>query len=347
VGDGRAGRLLRNIEGLAYWAVAAPLLARAPARIGYGVACWRGDWLYRHQAAKRTELARNLRQVLGPDRSPAALQRVTRDWFRFASCEAVDVKRLRHHARPLRRLVEIQGREHLEAALAAGKGAILCSAHFGSYDSGFSVLHSSGFPVTTIGRWQHKYTHSLSSAERRFWDLVYARPVRRHRQRAHIEPWPGRIEVATQAAAALHANEVVTISIDAPLLDNDQARAVEVPFLGGCARLLPGVATLAQLTGAPVLMGFLYRSADYRHQLLEISAPLPAGAETSTAFSRYAADVSAAIARSPAHWRYWPSTADLTNLGLIRPEPGMTPAASPLGATIRATGWRPTLSPCP
>ena len=72
---------MRNIEGLAYWAVAAPLLARAPARIGYGVACWRGDWLYRHQAAKRTELARNLRQVLGPDRSPAALQRVTRDWL--------------------------------------------------------------------------------------------------------------------------------------------------------------------------------------------------------------------------------------------------------------------------
>ena len=59
-----------------------------------------------------------------------------------------------------------------------------------------------------------------------------------------------------QAAAALRANEVVTISIDAPPLDSDRARAVEVPFLGRQARLLPGVVTLAQLTGAPVLMGF-------------------------------------------------------------------------------------------
>jgi phosphatidylinositol dimannoside acyltransferase len=320
MGDSRAGMLLRNVEGVAYGAAAAPILARVPAALGYRIACWRGDWLRQLQAAKRTELARNLRQVLGSELSPAAVQQVTRDWFRLASCEAVDVMRLRRRARPLRRLVEIQGREHLEAALAAGKGAILCSAHFGSYDSGFSVLHSSGFPVTTIGRWQHKYTKSLSSAERRFWDFVYARPVRRHRQRPNIEPWPGRFEVAARAAAALRANEVVTISIDAPLLDNDQARAVEIPFLGGRARLLPGVATLAQLTGAPVLMGFLYRSDDYRHQVLEISAPLPVGGETATAFRRYAAEVSAAISRSPAHWRYWASTADLANLGLVLPE---------------------------
>ena len=349
MGDGRAGRLVRDIEGLAYWAAAAPILARLPARLGYRVACWRGDWRCRHQAAKRTELARNLRLVLGNERSPAAVQQVTREWFRLASCEAVDVMRLRRRARPLRRLVQIQGREHLEAALAAGKGAILCSAHFGSYDSGFSVLHSSGFPVTTIGRWQHKYTNSLSSAERRFWDFVYARPVRRHRQRPNIEPWPGRFEVAMRAAAALRANEVVTISIDAPPLDNDQARAVEVPFLGGRVRLLPGVVTLAQLTGAPVLMGFLYRSADYRHQVLEISAPLPAGGETATAFRRYAAEVSAAISRSPAHWRYWASTADLANLGLVLPERDRSAAAdgrpnrtqsAPMSSRLSSPGCR-------
>ena len=136
---------------------------------------------------------------------------MTREWFRLRSCEAVDVMRLRRGARPLRRLVEIRGREHLEAALAAGKGAILCTGHFGSYDSGFSVLHASGFPVTTIGRWWWNYTAGVSSAERWFWDRVYARPVRRHRQRPNIEPWPGRPEVAALAAAALRANEVVTI----------------------------------------------------------------------------------------------------------------------------------------
>ena len=329
MGDSRAKRLLLNAEGVAYWAVAAPVLARLPAALGYRMACWRGDWLFRCQAEKRTELARNLRLVLENELSAEAARQVTREWFRLSSCEAVDVKRLRHRARPLRRLVEIRGREHLEAALATGKGAILCTAHFGSCSSGFSVLHASGFPVTAIGRWPHNYMVGLSSAERWFWDRVYARPLRRDRQRPNIEPWPGRFDVAVRAAAALRANEVVTISIDSPPMDSDRARAVEDRFLGHQVRLLPGAVVLAQVTGAPLLMGFLYRSPDYRHQVWEISAPVPVEEETATAFGRCAAEVSAAIRRSPAHWDFWlprkhghgaGSMSSLAALGLIPPE---------------------------
>jgi lauroyl/myristoyl acyltransferase len=324
MGDSRAERALRSAEGVAYWAAVAPVLARLPAAIGYRVACWRGDWLRRRQTGKRAELARNLR-MLGNGLSPAAAQQAVRDWFRFTSCEALDVMRLRRGTRPLRRLVEIRGREHLEAALAGGKGAILCGAHFGSYNSSFSLLHASGFPVTSIGRWQYRYTAGLSSAERRFWDLVYRR-LRRYRQRPNIEPWPGRFEVAALAAAALRANEVVTIAIDAPPLDSDRARAVGVPFLGHRVKLLPGVVTLARLTGAPVLMCFQYRSADYRHQVLEISAPVPMDGDVTTAFGRCVAQVSAAIERSPAHWVYWTSAADLQTLELSAPAAVPSPA---------------------
>jgi KDO2-lipid IV(A) lauroyltransferase len=329
MGESRAERLLRSVEGVAYWAAAAPAVACLPAALGYRIACWRGDWEFRHRHRKRAELALNLRQLLGDEVSPDAAQRLTRDWFRFASCTAIDVMRLRYRARPLRQLVEIRGREHLDAALADGKGAILCSAHFGSFDSAFSLLGASGFPVTTIGRWQHNYTAGLSTAERRFWDLVYARRLRRHRHRPNIEPWPGRIGVAAQAAAILRANEVVTVAIDAPPLDSDLARTVDVPFLGGRTGFLPGAVTLAQATGAPLLMGFMYRTADYRHQVLEISAPVPVEGDTATAFARCAAEVSAAIRRSPAHWTYWASSADLARVGLIRPKPDGSPAVEP------------------
>jgi KDO2-lipid IV(A) lauroyltransferase len=314
----------------------APALARLPAAMGYRLACWRGDLLFRCEAGKRAELARNVRLVLGNELSSAAAQHVVRDWFRLASCSTVDVKRLRHGARPLRRLIEIRGLEHLQAALAAGKGAILCSGHFGSHASGLSVLHAGGFPVTHIGRWDHNYNYDyrvdynrrtgVSSAERWFWERVYARPVLRYRQRPNIEPWPGRPQVAMLAAAALRANEVVSISIDAPPLDNERARTVDVPFLGHRARLLPGVVTLAQLTGAPVLMGFLRRGADYRHHVWEISAPVPLEGETAMAFERCAAEVSAAIRRSPAHWDLW-HTVDLARLGLIDPQRDRSPAA--------------------
>ena len=330
MGDSRAERALRGLEGVAYWAAVAPLLARLPSAVGYRAACRRGDWLFRRQTGKRAELVSNL-LMLGNGLGPAEAQQVARDWFRFSSCEAVDFARLRQGARPLRRLVEVRGREHLEAALAAGKGAILCGAHFGSYHASFSLLHAGGFPVTSIGRWQYKYTAGLSKAERRFWAHVYRR-VRRLRQRPNIEPWPGRFQVAAQAAAVLRANEVLTIAIDVPPLDGDRARAVRIPFLGRQARLLPGVATLAQLTGAPVLMCFQHRSADYRHQVLEISAPVPMDGDVATAFGRCTAQVSAAIERSPAHWAYWPSTPDLQTLELRGPDP----APSPAGPLTRA-----------
>ncbi len=316
--ESRVGRMLRRLESVAYWAAAAPAASCLPAALAYGLACRRGDWDFRYRHAKHAEMVRNLRQVFGDELSPGTAERLTRDWFRFASCQAIDVMRLRYRARPLRRLVEIRGREHLEAALADGKGAVLCSAHFGSYDSAFSVLGASGYPVTSIGRWQHNYTAGMSAAERRFWDLVHARRHRRHRRRPNIEPWAGRVAVAAQAAAVLRANEVLTVAIDAPPLDCDMARTVEVPFLGRRARFLPGAVTLAQLTGAPLLTAFMYRSADCHHkQVLEISPPVSTEGDAATVFARCVAAVDAAIRRQPAHWTYWPSTADLVRVGLI------------------------------
>ncbi len=316
------GRLLRKAEDVAYWLAVAPLAARLPTSLAYRVACLRGDWSYRYQAGKRSEIVRNLGWLLGDQLGPDEAERLARDFFRFRSCHVIDVMRLRGRARSLGKLVEIRGREHLDAALAEGNGVILCSAHLGSHDSAFSLLHASGFPVTSIGRWHWDYWPGLSSVERRFCDLVWARRVLRHRQRPNIEPHPGRVQVALQAATALRANEVVTICSDAAPLDADRARTFEVPLLGRQARLLPGVVTLARLTGAPILMTFVYRSADYRHQVLEISPPVPLHGETATAFGRCVAAMDAAIRTSPAQWIFWHDTDALVRLGLL-------PAAAP------------------
>ena len=328
---GKAGRpgtvlaaLPRKAETIAYWLVVAPLAARLPASLAYRVACWRGDWNFRYRAEQRSEIVRNMRRVLDDEFGPEEAEGLAREYFRMSSCRIIDVMRLRGRARSLGRLVEIRGREHLDAALAEGKGVILCTAHFGSDSSAFSLLHACGYPVTTIGFWAHKY-HPMSSVERRFWHFVYARRLLRHRQRPMIEPMPGSIQAAVQAAVALRANEVVTISSDAAPLDADLPRTVEMPFLGRQARLLPGVVTLARLTGAPVLMVFIHRLADYRHQVLEISPPVPMQGETATAFGPCVAAMDATIRTSLAHWFFWPRTDHLVNFGLL-------PAASSAGA---------------
>jgi lauroyl/myristoyl acyltransferase len=317
----KARRLLLAAEAVAYWLAGAPLLALLPATLAYRAACWRGNGLFRLDSRKRSEVVSNLRRVLGEDLSQQEAERVARDAFRIRTCEVIDLMRLRGRARSLQKLVEIRGRDHLDAALAGGKGAILCSAHFGSFDCAFSLLHAGGLPVTSVGRWWWKYPPGSPSADQRVWDWVYARRLLRHRQRPHIEPWPGRFQIAAQAAAVLRGNEVVTICSDAAPLAAEAIRTIEVPMLGRQARLLPGVATLARLTGAPVLMIFAHRSADYCHQVVEISAPVSMDGEMATAFGRCAAAIDAAITAHPAEWDVWFEQGDLARLGLFRDAP--------------------------
>lgn len=271
-----------------------------PAPLAYGLACLRGDRAYRYRDTEREGIMRNLEDILGDQLSPAERAGVTRDFFRHRSCMMVDTMRLAGKGRALARLVEIRGLEHIEAALAAGKGAVICSAHFGFYDGCFSLIGACGFPVTTIGRWRPQ-----SKLRWPYWGLIYLKLASRHRRRPNIEPRPGKFETAVQAAAILRANELITICSDAPPLAGDRARAVRMDFLGRQALLLPGSVIIAQHTGAPVLMAFLRRSADWRHQVLEISPPVPLDGDPVTAFERCVAIMEAAIRQNLAQWAYW------------------------------------------
>ena len=297
--------------------VVASLTALLPSRLAYWVACRRGDWSFRHQSARFVIVKRSLLELFGETLSPAGAERLAREFSRAEACEAIDVMRLRNGARPLRKLVEFRGREHLEAAMAAGKGAILCSAHYGSYASAFSLIHASGIPVTSIGRWWWNYDPNTSPAVRRFWDFAYARRLLRYRQGPNIEPWTGRLASGVQAVRTLRRNEVVTILSDAPPLVSDESRVVKVPFLGREATFLPGVVHLARSSGAPVLMVTVHRSADYRHQVVEISPPLSLEGELQEALARCAAVMDAAIRTNPALWLHWAETDFLADLGLI------------------------------
>jgi hypothetical protein len=87
----------------------------------------------------------------------------------------------------------------------------------------------------------------------------------------------------------------------------------------------------------------MYRTPDYRHQVLEISAPVAMAGDTPTAFARCAEAVSAAIRRSPAHWTYWASSVDLARLGVLKSDADRSPAAEPtLAPTVEPT-VEPTL----
>jgi lauroyl/myristoyl acyltransferase len=61
------------------------------------------------------------------------------------------------------------------------------------------------------------------------------------------------------------------------------------------------------------------RSADYRHQVVEISPPLSLEGEPQEAFARCAAAMEATIRANPAQWNSWSDPKALTDLGWAAP----------------------------
>jgi len=311
-------------EFIVYHFIIVPLVAFLPAYFAYGVAIRRGDFRCWLDKSSREEITYVLERVLGGQLSPEERTRVVRDFFRLRSCETVDAMRLAGSGRSLARLVKMRGLEHIEAALAAGKGAILCSAHFGSVNCSFSLLGSLGFPVTLVARWSYEDDHSFPIL--RFFDrLERNKPVVHHLDHPNIRR--GNFGVAVEAANVLRRDELIVILLDHIVTAADRAQPVEIDFLNGQASMLPGVITIAQITGAPVLISFMRRAADWRHQVLEISPPMPVEGDTVTAFRRCLAVVDAAIRRDPAHWRPW-KLSHLVKMGLLPAEGTRFPVQS-------------------
>lgn len=304
-------KTLKRAELVGYHQIVVPLVAFLPAPLAYGIAVLRGDFRYWFDKSSREVITFALKHVLGNQLSPEERSRVVRDFFRLRSCETVDAMRLAGNGRALARLVEMRGLEHIEAALSAGKGAILCSAHFGSVKCCFSLLGSFGFPISLIARWSYDDDRNLSPIGRWLHRLDRNRPVVPHLYRPNILRRKGSFGIAPHVAILLRQNELVGSMLDHsdfadPMAPADSARPVMIDFLNGQIELLgAGVITIAQLTGARVLMMFMRRSADWRHQVLEIFPPIGVKGDSVTVYRRCLAVVEAAIRRYPAHWMGW------------------------------------------
>jgi hypothetical protein len=78
----------------------------------------------------------------------------------------------------------------------------------------------------------------------------------------------------------------------------------------------------------------VHRSADYRHQVLEISPPVSMEGNAETAFKRCASAMEGIIRAHPAEWDFWFEPGDLASLGLLPAPPA--PAAQAEGQAGQA-----------
>lgn len=209
----------------------------------------------------RRAVQRNLAAILGP--TDPKLPWVARQVFRNFAKYLVDFFRLELvDDRFVRERVTLIGREHVEAALKRGRGAILLTAHVGNYELGAAIANVIGFPLTGIA-----LKHQDPRIEAFFT---------RQRESKGFRVIPVGMALR-RGFACLRRNELLGIVADRDFFDN----GIHLEFLSRTMSVPKGPAMFSVRTGAPLIPTFLVREPGDRFQLIFESPiePAPTGDE--------------------------------------------------------------------
>jgi len=216
--------------------------AIVPVRLSYAVASLLGDAAYLFWRSKGLIARESMRRVLGPDSQRRAAKALARRSLRNYAKSLVDFLRFpRLTVHELEALIaQSFGWENLESALQAGKGVILVSPHFGSWDFAGAILGLRGYQL-------HAVADAFKSA--RANELVQRSRLARG---IDIIPFGGALKKLYQA---LRRGEIVALVLDRPMAGS----GVAVRFFGEEAYLPAGPAALALKTGASIILGYCVR----------------------------------------------------------------------------------------
>jgi lauroyl/myristoyl acyltransferase len=217
-------------------------IARAvPERVALGVGDQLGRLATRRSPTRRALVERNLRRadptLEGRDLDRAVVrlfQSYARYWvesFRLPGTSPEDLDAGFTH----------DGYEHLQAALAGGRGAIVALPHLGGWEwAGFWLAKVADIPVTVV-------VERLEPPDLFEWFVEL-------RQSFGMEVVPLGPEAGTATMRALKANHALALLSDRDIGGGGQ----EVEFFGERTTLPAGPATLALRTGAPILPTAVY-----------------------------------------------------------------------------------------
>jgi KDO2-lipid IV(A) lauroyltransferase len=233
------------------------VLAAMPEPAALAVASLAGDVLFRVRGDQRRMVSNNLRRVIGADASDTevldrwahrSFQAYARYWVegaRLATTSPVEVEERTF----------VQGFEHLEAGMAAGKGVIMALPHIGSWEYGGAFLATQDMPMTSVAE-------RLEPPE--LFDYFV-------RQRAAMGLTIVPLDASSGRAisGALRRGCLVGLLSDRDLVGN----GIEVEFFGEPTTMPAGPATLALRTGAVLVTGAVYSGPGRDHRAI-VEPPL-------------------------------------------------------------------------
>ena len=295
-GSWRLRRLSRRLKSSAETFVARSalwVLGRLSLERALAVGEWTGALLYRVLRQPRRLALQHLQVAFGDELSPTARAHLARASFIniarcFCEIAKIDEIRARRDA-----YFEVEGWEHAQALLAAGKGAIIVTGHIGNWELLGAYFAWCGFPVAAIAR--RVYVARLNQLLVDF------------RSRQGVETILRESPHSTrQILTALKSNALLAMVID----QDTHAPSVSVPFFGRLARTPAAAASLAIRRDLPAAAVFIQRRGEGGHRItvhppFVIERSDEKRADIAALARQFTVALESQIRRNPAEWVWW------------------------------------------
>lgn len=260
-------------------------LARAAFRAAADAA-----YLRRGPAVRR--LDHNLRQVVGPEMTDGALDKLVRRGVRSYARYWLEAFRLPAWSREqIRASFRLVNERLLAEAVAAGRGVVVALPHSGNWDAAGAWVVANGWSLTTV-------------AERLRPEGLYERflAYRRGLGMQIIPLRGGEWAPLSLLEDCLRRGHVVALLADRDL----SMRGIEVSFFGGRTRMPAGPALLALRTGAPLFTVSMWYEPDAAcgelRGPLELPEDGPLDRRVCALTQQIADQLAVGIAAHPADW---------------------------------------------
>lgn len=275
------------------------MFCRLPLPLAYAAGRARARLKCRARQETREAALRNMRLVF-PDLREVALRRMVTEFF-FSPClDEMETYLLPEMTtRLLKKRMWLEGFEHLDQCLDAGRGAFLFSNH-GAGGALFLVSFGLlGYKVNIIGRSVNEEDNPfhpvvLKFVQRRIaWiEKILGRPF--------IAPGPGSVSTLTQK---LRANECVLTMLDVPP-EIVRSKTV-VPFLGKDCYFPSGFARMANEAGCPMIPCQKTYRPDWAHHKLVLWEPILPSGDIDLDVRRCVKTIEKMVLMDPSQWWMW------------------------------------------
>lgn len=271
-----------------------------PLNLVYLIGVAGGHLLYLISKEKHNIMSEELRLIM-PDKRMAEIEEIIKGSFKNYCISEIEVLLYPLMNRKfMKKIVTIEGKEHLDNALSKGKGVLLFQAHFDAFQMVMPAVGYSGYKMSQISAsasvWK---ANSSSRIQEKSFDIKaeyeYSLPVHHISVKSSLRP----------AFRALENNEIVGITIDG----GGGKKVVSVRFLGRDANFQQGGADIAIRTGAVIVPAFIITEKGLKHRVIlhppiEVGEMLTRDEKIRKVLQEFAAILEGYVYRYPAQYGY-------------------------------------------